>query len=142
MIEYLIKKLPFLQLSNKKTFIKFFITGGFCGLLDLVLLYFFTDTLGIWYIYSGIISFIFVSLISFLINKNLTFKDGSKNSVNQYSKYFLVILVGMAINNLFLFVFTDLFAIWYIISRIFSSLIALIWNYSASKKFIFLNKNQ
>lgn len=138
MTERFLIKYPYFQFMNKRLiFIKFFIVGGFCGLLDLVLLYLLTDIFGIWYIYSGIISFSIVSAISFFLNKNITFKDRNKNNTNQYLRYTAVILVGMTINNFFLFAFTDILGIYYIVSRIFSSLIALIWNYSASKKFIF-----
>jgi putative flippase GtrA len=127
--------------SVNKTFVRFFIVGGFCGLTDLVLLYLFTNYLDIWYLYSGIASFFIVSVISFFLNKKITFKDDNVNKTSQYIKYTVVILVGMIINNSFLFVFTDILKVWYILSRVFSSLIALSWNYSASKRFIFLNKN-
>ena len=140
-IEYLIEKLSYFQFLNKKIiFLKFFIVGGFCGFLDLLLLYFFTDILHIWYFYSGIIAFMIISIVSFLLNKNITFQDKNKNHVSQYAKYAVIILVGMAINNSFLYIFTDIVGIWYIISRVFSSLIALTWNYTMSKKIIFLNK--
>lgn len=137
------KNVFFLQFLNKrKTFLKFFVVGGFCGLLDLFFLFLLTDILGLWYLYSGIISFILVSVISFLLNKNLTFKDKNENYKKQYIIYASVTFGGLIINNSFLFVFTDFFAIWYIFSRVLSSLIALGWNYTISKKFIFLNNNK
>lgn len=126
---------------NNFTFIKFFIIGGFSGFLDLILLYIFTEFMGIWYFYSGIFSFLFVSIIGYLLNKKITFKNTDNNLTVQYIKYTFGILIGMAINNLFLFIFTNIFGVWYILSRVFSSLIALIWNYSFSKKVIFLDKN-
>ena len=141
MLKYLVEKLsrfPFLY--GRITFLKFFIAGGFCGLLDLLLIYYFTDILGLWYLYSGILSFIIVSVVSFSLNKNITFKDKNENLQRQYLKYVLVILIGMTINNSFLYIFTDLLGVWYVVSRVFSSLIALIWNYTASKKFVFLVK--
>lgn len=121
-----------------RTFFKFFIVGGFCGLLDLIFLYLLTDIVGFWYLYSGILSFILVSLISFLFNKNITFKDRNAKYKKQYLMYVLVVFIGLVINNSFMFVFTDFFGLWYIISRVFSSLIALGWNYKMSRKFVFL----
>jgi putative flippase GtrA len=140
-MESIIKKYHQLQFLKKRlTFIKFFFVGGFCGLFDLALLYFFTDILHIWYFYSGIISFIIVSFVSFALNKKVTFKNSDRKNSEQYLKYTGIILVGMIINNFFLFALTNMLGMWYIFSRIFSSLIALIWNYSSSKKFIFLKK--
>lgn len=124
-------------LSRKRVFLKFLVAGGICGLLDLILLYLFTSVFGLWYLYSGIISFFIVSVFGFFLNKKITFQDARKNSPNQYVKYIIVILIGMIINNIFLFVLTGVFAVWYIASRIFSSLIALIWNYYGNRRFIF-----
>lgn len=126
------------NLNKRRTFLKFFIVGGFCGLLDLTFLYFFTDIIGLWYFYSGILSFILVSVASFFLNKNITFKDRNKNYKKQYIIYFFITFIGLIINNSFLFIFTHFLGLWYIISRIFSSLIALGWNYSINRKFIFI----
>jgi len=143
MFSVFVRKLSnFPSLYKRITFLKFFIAGGFCGLLDLLLLYFFTDIFGLWYLHSGILSFIIVSVISFLLNKKITFRDKNENYKSQYLRYVFIILIGMIINNSFLYVFTDILGIWYVISRVFSSLIALIWNYTASKKFVFLTKKQ
>ena len=126
-----------INLLDKNTFLKFFLVGGFCGLLDLLFLYFLTDIVGLWYLYSGILSFIVVSVISFLLNKNLTFGDKNKNYKSQYLFYAFVTFIGLIINNSFLFVFTEFLGLWYIFSRVCSSLIALGWNYTVSKKIIF-----
>lgn len=126
-------------LNKNKTFLKFVVVGGFCGLLDLIFLYLLTDIVHLWYLYSGVLSFIVISVISFLLNKKLTFRDKNKNYKRQYIIYIGITFVGLVINNSFLYIFTEFLAIWYILSRVFSSLIALGWNYTVSKKIIFSN---
>jgi|AntRauTorckE6833_2_1112554.scaffolds.fasta_scaffold22638_2 putative flippase GtrA len=132
---YLISKVFFL--FKKITFLKFLVVGGTCASLDLIILYSLTEFVGLWYIYSGTISFFVVSVVSFLLNKKFTFEDKNENKKNQYTKYVCVIFVGIVINNLFLYIFTEFLLIWYVISRVLSSLVALIWNYNMSKKIIF-----
>lgn len=141
MIDYLLDKYPFFYfITGRRIFLKFVIVGGFCGILDLLLIYFFTDIMNVWYIYSGIISFILVSVVSFFLNKIITFKNKDGNYKNQYLGYLLIITGGIMINNFFLYVFTDMLGLWYVISRIFSSLIALFWNYRLNKVLIFQKK--
>lgn len=131
-----------MEYITKKTFFRFAFIGGFCALLDLALLYTLTDLFNIWYILSGIVSFLTVSVIGFYLNKKVVFRLHNSASFILYSKFLIIILIGMIINNLFLFIFTDFFGIWYIISRILSSLVALIWNYFGNKKVFSVTSSQ
>lgn len=122
----------------QQRFLRFLIIGGLAGSIDLLLLYFFTSILGLWYIYSGILSFGIVSIISFVLHKRFTFRNDHPDYYQQYFKFFLVILGGMIINNGLLFIFTQTFGLWYIFSRILSSLIAMFWNYINNVKRVFV----
>lgn len=119
-------------------FLRFFVIGGVSGLIDLMLIYFLTNSIGIWYLYSGIISFIIVSIISFILHKKITFKNHDPYYYKQYFKFFSVILIGIIINNGLLFIFTQFFGLWYIFSRILSSLIVMLWNYFNNIKRVFV----
>lgn len=127
-----------IQWLAQQRFLRFLIMGGLAGSIDLLLLYFFTSILGLWYIYSGILSFGIVSIISFVLHKRFTFKNDRPDYYQQYFKFSLVILGGMIINNGLLFIFTQTFGLWYIFSRILSSLIAMSWNYFNNAKRVFV----
>lgn len=115
----------------------FFVVGGTCTAIDLALLYCLTDVLGLWYVYSGVISFIIVSAISFILHKTISFVDRQDKFHKQYVKFLFVVSVGMVINNSTLFVLTHFVGLWYIISRLVASFIAMIWNYTANSKLVF-----
>lgn len=103
-----------------------------------MLLYFFTSILGLWYLYSGIISFSIVSIISFVLHKTFTFRNTAPNYYQQYFKFFGIILAGIIMNNGLLFIFTNLLGLWYILSRVLSSLIVMLWNYFNNAKRVFI----
>lgn len=115
----------------------FFIVGGTCTVIDLFFLYYLTDVLGLWYIHSGIISFIVVSAISFILHKTISFNDGQKNLRTQYIKFLMVVSVGIVINNTILYLLTHFVGLWYIISRLGASFVAMVWNYTANSKLVF-----
>ncbi len=121
----------------KKTFPIFFVVGGFCAVLDLALIYIFTDLLGVWYLLSGVLSFIVTATINFLLNKKLTFRNTAQNYRRQYTQFLVVAVFGLAINTGLLYICTSLFGIWYLASRVISSLVAMVWNYLLNSKLVF-----
>ena len=56
---------------------KYLIAGGIATVVDLGLLYFFTDKLNIWDLYSAIISFVLALGVSFIFQKFWVFRDYS-----------------------------------------------------------------
>lgn len=123
---------------TQQRFLRFFVIGGVSGIIDLTLLYVFTSILGLWYLYSGILSFAIVSIISFVLHKTITFRNTDRKYYRQYLKFFGIILIGMIMNNGLLFVFTQVVGLWYILSRILSSLIVMLWNYFNNAKRVFV----
>lgn len=121
----------------KKTFPLFFVVGGICAMLDLVLIYFFTDVLGIWYLLSGVLAFVITATINFLLNKRFTFKNTALDYRRQYTQFLVVAICGLAINTSVLYICTSLLGIWYLTSRVISSLVAMLWNYLLNAKFVF-----
>ncbi len=70
--------------------LKFVIIGGFSAVLDLILLYVFTDILGFYYLVSACMSFNIVLLIAFFVHKKYTFVCTRKDVWKQYLSFFLV----------------------------------------------------
>jgi putative flippase GtrA len=120
----------------------FFVIGGSCGLLDLAILYTLTDVFKIWYLYAGVISFLIISIISFFLHKTISFNSASTNYRQQYIQFLFVITVGIVINNSVLYICTSLLGIWYLTSRIISSLVAMIWNYWFNSRIVFTSPMQ
>ncbi len=98
---------------------KYIVAGGTAALTQLALLYIVTEFFGLWYQASLVIAFAIAFLVSFSLQKFWTFQDASTHTVHiQISSYLAVALVNLAINALALYVFVEIFKVWYLFAQI------------------------
>jgi len=127
-----------LTLNYWMRFMKFNIvglTGIFVNQGILMLL----TSLGLYYLYSGIIA-IEVSIISnFFLNDLWTFRDRrSGHILKRLVKFNILMLIGLVINLLILYALTELASLHYTISNLFGIGIASIARYLMSIKWAWL----
>ncbi|MBS5842943.1 MAG: GtrA family protein [Clostridiales bacterium] len=119
------------------TFIKYIIVGGIGYLVEVIILFFLTQILSMWYIYSNIISNFIALIFSYIINNCWTFK---------YKKIVfkkILILLEIHICNVIvcssiLYFMTSICGIFYLISKMLTTLLSCIWNYFISKHIIYI----
>lgn len=150
--EYLLKYKESLQVAIdydglglgifKKNILLRYLVAGFTGAFTQIgLLYVFTDVVGLWYIYSTLLSFASAMVVSFVLQKTWTFGDGNIDSAKtQFAGYTVVALLGIVINTTFMYIFVDLFRIWYILAQIMVGAIIASFNFLMYKFFIFNKK--
>ena len=127
-----------LTLNYWMRFMKFNIvglTGIFVNQGILMLL----TSLGLYYLYSGIVA-IEVSIISnFFLNDLWTFRDRrSGHILKRLVKFNILMLIGLVINLLILYALTELASLHYTISNLFGIGIASIARYLMSIKWAWL----
>ena len=120
--------------------LRYLLIGGSCALGDMFLLYTFVEFFHIWYLYASIISWIIMSILSFLGQKHFTFKNTSKKYQTQFPIFILVAIAGLGLNSLCLFFLVSIVKIWYIFANIITKFIVLIWNFLAHKYITFKTK--
>lgn len=119
---------------------RFLLSGGTAFSTDIVLLYLFTDIFGVWYLASAIIAFIFAFFVSFILHKFWTFGDRSRDAMHmQMGIYFLVAIVNLALNTLFVYVFVEWVGLHYIIAQVVASLLIAVESFFVYQRFIFKN---
>lgn len=123
----------------KKKFIRFCLSGAIATLVDVSLLYVFTEFIGIWYLTSATLSFIIGTLIHYAISSFWVFESRHK-TLKQYLIFVLVQTVGLAINLLVIFILVEYFNWWYIFGKLIAVVIGVMWNYFANLKITFKNK--
>jgi dolichol-phosphate mannosyltransferase len=116
--------------------IKFLLVGLSGVGVNIGLLWLLTEVCGLYYLVSASIS-IETSIISnFLLNNYFTFYDrnrpGAKNFFGRLLKFNVISLGGLAINIGVLWLFTELFGLYYIFSNLFGIAAATIWNFTAN----------
>ena len=115
----------------------FFLIGCFSTLIDIGLLYFFTEYFGIWYIYSATISYTCGIIVNFLLNKYLNFRDTSRNFLRQFSSFTLVSMSSLALTLGVLYLAVEIFSINYLLGKILAVIIAFFWNYLGQSRITF-----
>lgn len=145
-------------IKTNTQFFKYCVGGATAFVVDFSLLYIFTELIGIWYLWSATLSFIIAALVNYFIQRFWTFKSKEKKAVRQFLLFLSVQIVGLFINNTTLYVLVEYvgtlipvlggFALyliglkisWYLLAKGFASIIVLIWNFWASKMFVFNHK--
>lgn len=130
-----------MNLINKyQTFIKFCIVGAIGVGVNVGFLYLFTDIFHIYYLMSGFIAIELSIISNFILNDNWTFKNHVQNSfIKRLFSYELLSFCGVIIQIILLYIFTDIFHIYYLISTIMAIPITLSWNFIMNKMFTWKN---
>ncbi|MFC1912035.1 glycosyltransferase [Chloroflexota bacterium] len=117
-------------------FFKFCLVGGSGVLVNMGLLWLLTEFAGLFYLLSAAIS-IEISIISnFTLNDYLTFPDrrsrGAGRFLQRLAKFNLVSLAGLGLNMGVLWLLTNVFGVYYMLSNLCGIAVATIWNYVAN----------
>jgi dolichol-phosphate mannosyltransferase len=136
-LQNLIDYLPYKK-DVTKEFFKFAFVGLIGTFINLAILYLLTEKIGVYYLISAIVSFIFAMTSNFIFNKVWTFKESlTKDTGKKYIQFGLVSLIALLINLFFLYLFTEFFGIYYLISQVLAIGLALIINFSWNKVWTF-----
>ncbi|MBM3206488.1 glycosyltransferase family 2 protein [Candidatus Pacearchaeota archaeon] len=126
------------NLSGK--FIKFSLVGLIGTFINLAVLYSFTELLGVYYIFSAILSFFLAASSNFILNKVLTFNESIKYKIlSKYYKFLIVSICALIINLAVLYSFTELLGVYYLISQIIAIGFSFILNFIGNKIWTFSN---
>ena len=116
-----------------KQFIKYFGVGLLAAVVNITSLYILSSIFLINYLLANIISFILGLIINYLLSKKYVFKDKSLNKILEFIIYGVIGVIGLGIDTLCLWLFTEKVNFYYMISKIISTGITFIWNFLARK---------
>lgn len=126
-------------ISKKCEAIRYLMVGGSCAVGHIIFLYFLTDIVGIFYLYSTIISFLFISFFGYFGQKYFTYRNSESKHFKQLSLYLFIILMGLVMDAGLMFLFVSIAKIYYVIASILTRFILLVINFLWSKHVIFRN---
>ena len=117
---------------------RYFFVGGFAFLVDFGALYAFTEYAHLHYLISAAIGFILGLITNYLLSISWVFnKRKMQNRMLEFAVFTLIGLVGLGLNELLLWVFTDIFLVYYLVSKLITAVIVLFWNFFARKLILF-----
>ena len=112
--------------------------GGSAALVQLSLLYIFTEAIGIHYLISTSLAFVFSFFVSFFLQKFWTFEDATKEKMgSQMLFYLLIALTNLGLNALLMYFFVETVKIWYMLAQVLVGVIIAIESFTIYKLLIF-----
>jgi len=132
--------LDFYKLFKKKTdntiiqFFRYLFVGGIAAVVNIGMLYVFTDVMKIHYIISNILSFTLGLIVNYILSKKFVFQEKvSINKSKEFIIYAIIGIIGLGIDTLLMWLFTDVISIYYMLSKLISTMLVFIWNFGARK---------
>lgn len=114
-----------------KTFLKYMAVGTLNGLIYFATLYILTDWLKLWYMASAFVAVVIQTVVTFSLHRIWTWRSKKaeiKSVVTIYRliKYLIVGGCGLVIGLGGLYIITEYFKVWYLISTFICSTILLV----------------
>lgn len=107
------------------------------AMIDLLFLYFFTDVIGIRYIFSQVLAFIISFSFWFWFQKHITFEKKDGDAYRQGKLFFFFQVCWILINLIILWIVVELFWAHYLIGSVIAKWVVFVWNYLMNAKFNF-----
>ncbi|EKQ52944.1 MAG: putative membrane protein [Methanobacterium sp. Maddingley MBC34] len=127
--------------QTDKTIVQLFryvFVGGAAFIVDFGSLFIFTEFFGIYYLISAAIAFILGLIANYLLSVNWVFNRRTLGSAKlEFGVFALIGVIGLFLNEIFIWFFTDYLQIYYLLSKIIAAAIILFWNFFARKITLF-----
>jgi len=117
---------------------RYIFTGGAAFIIDFSSLFILTDFFGIYYLASAAIAFVLGLITNYMLSINWVFNRRTmSNRKLEFGVFALIGIVGILLNELFIWFFTENLQIYYLLSKIMAAVIILFWNFFARKFVLF-----
>ena len=129
-------------MKNKRLYeiVRFCFGGAIAVLVGYVLLYTLTEFLMLWYVLSSVISYLTSQALNFIIQKIWVFKNKeSKTTKKQFVIYMSLSVIYFLIYTIMIYVLTDYYHIYYILSQVILTTVISIASWFTTKR-IFAHK--
>ena len=118
--------------------IRYVFVGGGAFCVDYGLLYLCTDFGHVHYLLSATLSFIAGLIVNYVLSTKWIFtKSRISNSLIEFVIYAIIGVVGLVLNDLLMYIFTDRLYIHYLISKLITAVIVMGWNFIGRRTILF-----
>lgn len=116
---------------------KFGIVGGTAFIIDFVFLFLFKELLNLPILISNTLSFTISTIYNYIASIYWVFDVNQKTGKKQQFIIFIVFsVIGLLLNDLLMWILTNLMTIYYLLSKIIATIIVMIFNFITRKKFL------
>lgn len=119
-----------------KQILKFGVVGVVAFLIDYSLLYILTEFMSIHYMISSVISFTVSLIFNYIASIYWVFDVKKKQTIKEIFVFAILSIIGLGINQLVMYLMTDIGHIYYMLSKLVATAIVMVWNFVTRKIFI------
>lgn len=114
--------------------------GGAAFAVDYGTLFLLTHFVGVPYLWSAAVAFIFGLVSNYLFSISWVFKQsGTMQRWQEFIFFAIIGVIGLIFNELIMYAGTDILHLHYMVSKLISTAIVFFWNFFA-RKFLLFNK--
>ncbi|QOR68107.1 GtrA family protein [Cytobacillus suaedae] len=121
-----------------KKFMKYSLVGLLCVAIYFLSMFIFVEQVNIEPVLASTISFIIMTLFSYILNKRYTF--GGTYSHTQFVKFMVVASIGFVLNVGIMYMIVSILVLHYLIGELFTVLIIPAVNFLLNNYWTFTNK--
>lgn len=132
--------MDYTQIFNEAFILKFikFSMVGFSGVfVDFGITFICKEFLKIQKYISNAIGFTTAAMTNYFLNRMWTFHSHNPNIGLEFTRFFLIALIGLGINLLIIWTMTGKFRVNFYISKLAATLLVTIWNFLINAYFTF-----
>ncbi|MBP5547402.1 MAG: GtrA family protein [Bacteroidales bacterium] len=118
-------------------FLRFCIVGVSGTIIDFGLTWLCKEKFHIPKFISNAIGFVVAATNNYILNRIWTWGSTSEQIGLEYTKFFIVSLIGLGINTLILYILNEKIKMNFYISKIFATGVVMLWNFFANNFFTF-----
>ncbi len=143
--DYIISRMHYIFKSKTNStslqLFRYTFVGGLAFIVDFGTLFLLTEYFNTHYLISAGVAFIFGLTTNYILSVIWVFNSRNmKNKMMEFLLFTIIGLVGLALNELFLWLLTELLLIYYLFSKIITTFIVYFWNFFARKYMLFNNQ--
>lgn len=106
--------------------------GGY--VVDFGTLIFLKEVFHLHYLFAASVSFVFGLIVVYILSNRYVFGESKiKSKSAELGLFALIGLAGLVTLNIFMWIFTDLFHLNYIVSKIVATVFVYLWNFLARR---------
>lgn len=134
----------FVQSTNKLwlQLFRYGFVGGIAFIVDYGALYCLTKFAGLHHLISAAVAFILGLVVNYLLSISWVFNQ-SRSSSSKLSEFFIfavIGIIGLGLNELIIYIGTDVVQLHYMLSKLISTGIVFFWNFFARKLLLFSSR--
>ena len=118
--------------------LRYGVVGGIAFVVDYGTLYALTEEAGLHHLLSAVIAFTAGLLVNYILSILWVFRgERSWKPAAEFTAFALIGLIGAGLNELIIWLGTDVAGLHYLLSKLISTAIVFFWNFFARKLLLF-----